>query len=949
MSGKRLSAASTVDRREPSNRRWTGLMARRMALAALPALVLLLGAASSAHATSSFYWYGENDSTCWQTGHPSSSSQKCSEVGPSYLLSHLTGSYKSASGDYCTYYNIGEGLDTTNENNQFAFSGFTPPNPLGSYQEGNHYGSPGPDVCQASGSKWGQVVRGNSANNHCGAGYAPCGMQHVVSFGTQQLEDRPWGQEMGSPALVISAEANPHKVEAPNSWGYVCPLLKETGGGGHILEFCLEQWHVGWGQFPLLHEFDEATECNNGLGQVITAFKPGTKFAELVPGSAETFEFKNNPAPRTFTARITPGELVLAIEALEKRCGPTEKSSHNASEYALVGVTQGVEGGGNVNLIGNATAKLQLRTEYTPLEPASEPFALREPNTGNEDLFYRGSNGALWQRAWTPSGGWKEPLQIGGALTSKPMGFIAPNGTMNIFYRGANDAIWQAYREANGHWSTYEVTPGAPLSSGKPYAYMEPNGTMNVFYCSTSNVISQLYFTGSSWTDPGMAVGEAAPCGGDPSAYMKASGEQNVFYRTTSGNVGQVWWNSAGWHNSPIEVGGDVTGTVSAYLESSGVQHVVYRTTSNTMGQVWWNSEGWHNSPLGGQVFSNPDGFVTPNGIQHVYYVNNYGTIGEWYWESASGWHNHELGEAAEGDPSGFAAPGGEVSVFFVQAGAGLLDQWYYNAKGEWGITTVGPGSPPLPAPTNTAVPRISGTPQQGQVLTASNGTWTNEPTSYGYQWERCNSSGAECANIGGATSSTYTATEADIGHTMVVKVTATNTSGSGSASSVASSVVKGLVVGDATTTYSVADQTTAGREEAFQFTAKATGKGEELQFRTNATANTGITGVVLGIFAESSGKPGEVLGQATVSGEPATNSWIKATGLSISVTSGTKYWLVLLPLGSGSKQLHFNAAASSGGTGNVRSVTGGLSKLTAEGSWETYNQGPVGFQAIGP
>jgi Lysyl oxidase/Bacterial Ig domain len=156
----------------------------------------------------------------------------------------------------------------------------------------------------------------------------------------------------------------------------------------------------------------------------------------------------------------------------------------------------------------------------------------------------------------------------------------------------------------------------------------------------------------------------------------------------------------------------------------------------------------------------------------------------------------------------------------------------------------------------------------------------------------------------------------------------------------------KGLLAGDATATYTVSDQTTAGREEAFQFVAKSTGKVEELLFRTNATANTGLTGLVLAVFAENGGKPGAVLGSATASGTPAVSSWIKVSGLSVAVTSGTKYWLVALPLGSG--KLHFNAAVASGGAGNVESTAGGLGAATQESSWETFNQGPVGFQANG-
>ena len=54
-------------------------------------------------------------------------------------------------------------------------------------------------------------------------------------------------------------------------------------------------------------------------------------------------------------------------------------------------------------------------------------------------------------------------------------------------------------------------------------------------------------------------------------------------------------------------------------------------------------------------------------------------------------------------------------------------------------------GATVISAPGNLTLPTISGTPQQGQTLTASNGTWSNSPTSYSYQWARCDSTGGNC------------------------------------------------------------------------------------------------------------------------------------------------------------------------------------------------------------
>jgi hypothetical protein len=100
-------------------------------------------------------------------------------------------------------------------------------------------------------------------------------------------------------------------------------------------------------------------------------------------------------------------------------------------------------------------------------------------------------------------------------------------------------------------------------------------------------------------------------------------------------------------------------------------------------------------------------------------------------------------------------------------------------------------GSPVTPAPVNTTPPAISGEAVQGKTLTETHGRWTNNPTSYSYQWENCDITGANCLPISGANSQSYTLAASDVGSTIAVQETATNGGGSSApASSVATPVV---------------------------------------------------------------------------------------------------------------------------------------------------------------
>jgi hypothetical protein len=90
----------------------------------------------------------------------------------------------------------------------------------------------------------------------------------------------------------------------------------------------------------------------------------------------------------------------------------------------------------------------------------------------------------------------------------------------------------------------------------------------------------------------------------------------------------------------------------------------------------------------------------------------------------------------------------------------------------------------PSAAPKSTERPTISGTARVGQTVTATNGNWSGNPTSFGYQWQRCDADGGNCGDITGATSRTCTLRTAELGYRLRVQVTARNDKGSTTASS---------------------------------------------------------------------------------------------------------------------------------------------------------------------
>jgi Tol biopolymer transport system component len=81
--------------------------------------------------------------------------------------------------------------------------------------------------------------------------------------------------------------------------------------------------------------------------------------------------------------------------------------------------------------------------------------------------------------------------------------------------------------------------------------------------------------------------------------------------------------------------------------------------------------------------------------------------------------------------------------------------------------------------PDELEAPLIGGEPDAGETLYGDPGLWGGTGTELSYQWEKCNATGGECADIAGASGAEYELVEGDIGATLRLRVGASNDLGS--------------------------------------------------------------------------------------------------------------------------------------------------------------------------
>jgi hypothetical protein len=220
--------------------------------------------------------------------------------------------------------------------------------------------------------------------------------------------------------------------------------------------------------------------------------------------------------------------------------------------------------------------------------------------------------------------------------------------------------------------------------------------------------------------------------------------------------------------------------------------------------------------------------------------------------------------------------------------------------------------------PANTAVPTISGTTTFGETLTSTTGTWSNSPTSYTYQWSRSATSGGSYTSIPTAINSTYRLEAADVGQYLKVTVTATNASGSASATSAATAQIT-----KATPTFSAWSNVTKTFGDANYTVTAPTVTGSIPGSFSYSSSNTGVISISSSTFTVAGGGSTTITATFTPTDTVNYNSATTTNTVTVNKASQTAITITTTTATYGSTLTLASTGGSTGGTYTYTKVSG--------------------------
>jgi hypothetical protein len=218
-------------------------------------------------------------------------------------------------------------------------------------------------------------------------------------------------------------------------------------------------------------------------------------------------------------------------------------------------------------------------------DPNSLIAPIQVPGTNILQIFYQGTDNAIWTQWRNNPDGWTSgEVRLGGQLYSgsTPIAIQLPGtNTLELFYRGADNALWTLWRNpADGNtppsWSN-PLSLGGTLAGDPAVAQIPGENTAQIFYQSADNSMHTRWLTNGTWSSEvnmgGSLFTQTCDDPTNPSCYGSSAtpvpiqipntNDLEVFYRGSDNHLRAfIRIPGAGW--TPQDFGGNLASDPSA-------------------------------------------------------------------------------------------------------------------------------------------------------------------------------------------------------------------------------------------------------------------------------------------------------------------------------------------------------------------------------------------------
>ena len=187
------------------------------------------------------------------------------------------------------------------------------------------------------------------------------------------------------------------------------------------------------------------------------------------------------------------------------------------------------------------------------VKAAGDPTVLSTSSTGNDNVYVRGTDGKLYQEWYTPGYGWSSSwynlaTPAGVSLASDPA-TGSFSGIDQVYAVGSDGSLWQRWYTPGHGWSDGWYSLAAPAGTklvARPAAGVF-GGVDQVYTTGANGAVYQRWYTpGYGWSDGWYSLGA-------PAAGVKASGSlavspfsvtanDDLYVRGNDGNLYEQWY-----------------------------------------------------------------------------------------------------------------------------------------------------------------------------------------------------------------------------------------------------------------------------------------------------------------------------------------------------------------------------------------------------------------------